>query len=66
MKLKVKITGHSEGQRRSIIRTIETPDFTEQEVTFLGRTWTESIHQQQHDWANENYFQIQSYVRIRY
>lgn len=58
MKLKVKITGYSEGKRRSIIRTIETPDFVEREVTFLGRTWTEKVISQQIDWVDDNYFEV--------
>jgi hypothetical protein len=58
MKLKVKITGWSEGKRRSITRTIETPDFEPVERKFLNRTWTDSIFTQQDDWVNDNYESI--------
>lgn len=58
MKLKVKITGWSEGKRCSIKRTIETPEFTEQTVNFLGRTWTDSVFKQQVEWVDEKYFEI--------
>lgn len=58
MKLKVKITGWSEGKRRSIIRTIETPDFIEEQHEFLGHHWTDSVFNQQAEWVYDNYFDL--------
>ncbi len=58
MKLKVKITGWDSGKKRSIIRSIETPDFTEQTVSFLGRTWIDTVFRQQIDWVDDNYFEV--------
>lgn len=55
MKLEIKITGWSEGKRKSIRRTVETPVFEFATKTLLGRTWTESEFEQQVRWVDENY-----------
>lgn len=58
MKIKVKITGWLEGKRQSFVQTIETPDFQEREIKFMGRIWVESIQRQQVDWLDDNYSEI--------
>mgnify|MGYP003440583686 FL=1 len=58
MKVKIKITGYIDGKRKSLIRTLEVPEFQETEQSFCGRTWITSISEQQTDWIDDRYFDL--------
>lgn len=58
MKLKVKITGWTEGKRCSFRTTIETPDFEDKHWEFMGHHWFQPARERSIEWLDDNYEEI--------